>query len=98
MNENPNPTMIGAAGEQPMKASPDHGQGPKFFLDIEGVVKPWDEWTITTEQIIALGGWDPSLGALLIDADNNERTLAAGETVDLKPGMGFSKKIRFKRG
>ena len=71
---------------------------PEFCLDIEGTLKPWYHSTITTEQIIALGGWDPSLGALVIDADNNERTLAAGETIELKPGMGFSKKIRFKRG
>jgi hypothetical protein len=63
------------SGEQPTT----EGQGPKFFLDFEGVQKPWDQ-------------------AILIDKDNNERTLAAGEVVELKPGMGFSKKIRFKRG
>jgi hypothetical protein len=73
-------------------------EGPKFFLDIEGVVKPWDQPSITTEEIIALGGWDPSLGAIMIDKDNNERTLQPGETIELKPGMGFSKKVRFKRG
>lgn len=73
-------------------------QGPKYFLDIEGVQKPWDKDTITTEEIIALGGWDTSQGAILIDKDNNERTLQPGEIVEIKPGMGFSKKIRFKRG
>jgi hypothetical protein len=73
-------------------------EGPKFFLDIEGVVKPWDKPTITTQEIIALGGWDPSLGAIIIDEDNNERTLQPGEVIELKPGMGFSKKVRFKRG
>jgi hypothetical protein len=41
---------------------------------------------------------DPSQGAILIDADNNEQTLQPGQTVELKPGMGFSKKVRFKRG
>lgn len=74
------------------------GQGPKFVVDIEGVLKPWDKDTITTEEIITLGGWDPSQGAILIDKDNNERTLAPGEVVEVKPGQGFSKKIRFKRG
>ncbi len=74
------------------------GQGPKFFVDIEGVLKPWDKDTITTEEVIALGGWDPSQGAILIDKDNNEHALKPGEVVDIKPGMGFSKKIRFKRG
>jgi hypothetical protein len=71
---------------------------PKFTLDIEGTLKPWDSDTITTEQIAALGGWDVSLGVLLIDKDNNERTLRPGEVVELKPGMGFSKKVRFRRG
>lgn len=76
----------------------ENQQGPKFFLDIEGELKPWEKETITTEEVINLGGWDPSLGAILIDKDNNERTLQPGEVVELKPGMGFSKKVRFKRG
>jgi hypothetical protein len=80
------------------KQKDDKGQGPKFFIDIEGVEKPWDAPTITTEQIIALGGWDASQGAIEIDKDNVERTLAPGEVVELKPGHGFSKKVKFKRG
>lgn len=79
-------------------ATKGKGQGPKFTIDIEGNLKPWDKDTITTEEIINLGGWDPSQGAILIDKDNNERNLQPGEIVELKPGMGFSKKIRFKRG
>lgn len=71
---------------------------PKFILDIEGALKPWYEDTITTEEIAALGGWDVSLGVLLIDQDNNERTLRPGEVVKLEPGLGFSKKVRFRRG
>ena len=74
------------------------GREPKFTLDIEGALKPWNQDTITTEQIAALGGWDVSLGVLLIDRDNNERTLQPGEVVKLEPGMGFSKKVRFRRG
>ena len=72
--------------------------GPKFILDIEGEPKPWDKETITTEEIANLGGWNASLGVILIDKDNNERTLKPGEIVELKPGMGFSKKIHFRRG
>jgi hypothetical protein len=75
-----------------------NGQGPKYTVDIEGDLKSWDKETITTEEIITLGGWDLSQGAILIDADNNERTLSPGETIELKPGVGFAKKIRFKRG
>jgi hypothetical protein len=78
---------------------PSENQGPKFYLDIEGQQKPWDKDTITTEEIAALGGWDVSQGVILIDMkDNTERTLKPGEVVELKPGMGFSKKVKFKRG
>jgi len=76
----------------------EKAQGPKYMLDIEGVLKPWDDDTITTEQIIELGGWDPGLGAIVVDKDNVERTLQPGEVVEIKPGMGFSKKVHFKRG
>lgn len=70
-----------------------------FVLDIEGQLVEWNEPTITTEQIAELGGWDPSQGVILINfKDQTERTLEPGEVVELKPGMGFSKKIRFKRG
>jgi hypothetical protein len=75
-----------------------HGQGPKYFVNIEGVEHPWPTETITTEEIAHLGGWDPSIGVIEIDQDNNERTLKPGEVVQIKPGQGFSKKIRWKRG
>lgn len=73
--------------------------GRKFFLDIEGEKVEWHCPTIATEQIIELGGWDLSQGAIIIDKKTNEeRELQPGEVVELKPGMGFSKKIGFKRG
>jgi hypothetical protein len=78
--------------------SREKAQGPKFFVNIEGQLYPWDAPTITTEEVAALGGWDPSIGVIEIDKDNNERTLQPGEVVELKPGQGFAKKIRFKRG
>lgn len=74
-------------------------QGPKYFLEIEGKEIPWDKDTITTEEVISLGGWDPSLGAIEINLqDNTERPLQSGEEIVIKPGHGFSKKIKFKRG
>lgn len=85
--------------QQTLAQGPGHGQGPKFTLDIEGRLIPWDEDTITTEQIAELGGWDISQGVILIDLnDNTERTLQPGEVVELRPGLGFSKRIKFKRG
>ena len=75
------------------------GKGPKYYLDIEGNIVPWDKDTITTEEVIELGGWDPSLGAIIIYLkENTEKTLSPGEVIEVKPGMGFSKKIIFKRG
>ncbi len=74
-------------------------RGPKYIIDIEGKEISWDKATITTEEIINLGGWDPSKGAILIDLKNNtETTLTPGQVIEIKPGMGFSKKVRFKRG
>jgi len=73
-------------------------QGLKFFVNIEGTKHPWPKSTITTEDVAELGGWDPSVGVLLIDKDNNERTLTPGEIIEIKPGMGFAKKVRFRRG
>lgn len=80
-------------------AAENHPQtGPKYFLDIEGRNFPWDQDTITTEEIARLGGWDSSQGVVLIDKDNNERQLKPGEVVEVKPGQGFAKKVRFRRG
>ena len=71
----------------------------KYEVDIEGEYKPWDKDTITPEEVAALGGWDISEGVVLIDLeDGTERTLKPGEEIKLRPGIGFSKKIRFKRG
>ena len=70
-----------------------------FFVNIEGEEIPWDDETITTEQIVELGGWDASLGVQEIDLMTNEaRTLKPGEVVELKPGKGFAKKIEWRRG
>jgi hypothetical protein len=73
-------------------------EGPKYFVNIEGTEYPWPKGTITTEEIAALGGWDLSQGVIEIDKDNNEHTLRPGEIIEIKPGHGFSKKVRWKRG
>lgn len=72
--------------------------GPKYTLSIEGKDYPWDQDTITPTQIANLGGWDPAQGVIEIDNDNNERTLAPDEVIKVKPGLGFGKKHRWKRG
>jgi hypothetical protein len=70
----------------------------KFYVDIEGHTSEWPVSTITREQVAELGGWDPSIGVLIVDNDNNERQLQPGEVVKLEPGLGFAKKVHWKRG
>ena len=82
---------------EPLGAT-ERGPGPKRFVMVEGVEIPWEAETISTEQIATLGGWDPSQGVIEVDEENTERTLAPGEVVVVKPGHGFGKKHRWKRG
>lgn len=67
-------------------------------IDIEGTIHPWPKDTISTEEILELGGWTATEGVVLIDADNVERTLHPGEIIKLDCGVCFSRKVRFKRG
>ena len=72
--------------------------GAKYSICIEGKVFEWPKETITTEEIIQLGRWDGSQGAVEVDSEQNERTLTSGEVIKLKPGHSFCKKQHFKRG
>ena len=73
--------------------------GKKYFVNTEGTEHPWDKETITVPEIRELGGWDSAQPVLEVNLqDNTERTLAEDEIVHLKPGQGFSKKVRFQRG
>jgi hypothetical protein len=80
------------------KDKPDNGNGPKFTIDIEGTLHPWNEDTITVAQIRALGSLPLDQPVIEIDKDNNQRTLTDEEVVPLKPGLGFSKKVKYQRG
>ena len=68
------------------------------LIDVEGTIHRWPKDTITTEQVLELGGWSAAEGVVLIDADNVERTLRPGEEIKLDCGICFSRKVRFKRG
>ena len=77
----------------------EHGHGPKFHIDIEGTLYPWDEDTITVPQLRRLGNLPSNVTVQEIDLqDNTQRDLAEDEIVQLKPGMGFSKKVKYQRG
>jgi hypothetical protein len=82
-----------------MSAQPAHEQGPKYFVNLEGIEKPWDEETITVPQIRDVAGWDAIQPIVEVNLeDNTERTLPEDEIVTLKPGHGFAKKVKFQRG
>jgi hypothetical protein len=73
--------------------------GPKYFVDIEGIDYPWDRSTISVPEIRELGDLDPTQPVIEVNLkDNSERTLAEDEIVEIKPGRGFARKVRFKRG
>ena len=73
-------------------------QGQKFFVDIEGTEYEWSKEMIAVSQIRELGGLPRDLPVIEVLPDNTERTLQEDETITLKPGHLFGKKVRFKRG
>jgi hypothetical protein len=86
-----------AVAEHPLPEA--RAEGPMFFVNIEGTEYPWDHDTITIPQIRRLGSLPTDTSVLEINLeDNTERTLDEHETVHLKPGQGFAKKVRYQRG
>jgi len=82
----------------PTEARTADRHGPKFQIDIEGRLYPWDDDTITVPQIRTLGNLPTDQPVIEIDRDNNQRTLTEDEVVELRPGLGFSKKVKYQRG
>lgn len=75
------------------------GKGPKYVLDLEGVDYPWAEPKITVSQIRDVAGWTAEQQVMIVNLDTNEETvLADGEPIALKPGHGFGRKFKFRRG
>jgi hypothetical protein len=73
--------------------------GPKYRVNVEGVDHDWPHSTITAADIRALGGFAPTDPVVEVNLkDNSERTLTEDEEVEIKPGIGFGKKVQFKRG
>ena len=73
--------------------------GPKFHINIEGTVYEWGEDTITVPQIRSLGNLPTDVPVLMIDLqDNSQDELGEDEIVELRPGLGFSKKVKYQRG
>lgn len=74
-------------------------QGPKYEVNLDGAVREWDKPVISVAEIRSLAGWGGDQPVVIVDLKTNEeRDLSENEVVDLKPGHGFSKKVKFKRG
>ena len=74
-------------------------EGPKYEINLDGDVRTWSQPNISVAQIRELAGWGADQPVVMVDLKtNDERDLHENEVVELKPGHGFSKKIRFKRG
>jgi len=74
------------------------GNGPKYFIDIEGKEYEWDKVTVTATELRLLGNLPADQPVIEVDPDNNERTLIEDEIVTLKPGHRYGKKVLYKRG
>lgn len=74
-------------------------KGPEYEVNLDGDMRAWAKSTISVAEIRRLAGWGDDQPVVIVDLKTNEeRDLREDEVVDLKPGQGFSKKIKFKRG
>jgi hypothetical protein len=72
---------------------------PKYEVNIEGQIHEWQRETITVPELRQLAGYGQDQQMIEVDLkDNSERVLEESETVELRPGKGFAKKVAFKRG
>jgi hypothetical protein len=83
-----------------MPRDENEGQkGPKYEVNLDGDIREWGKSTISVTELRGLAGWGADQPVVMVDLKTNEeRDLREDETVELKPGQGFSKKIKFKRG
>lgn len=73
--------------------------GPRYVVDVEGDLKEWSSSSITPAEIRTLAGWPGDQQIVLVDDKSGEETpLEEGVPAALKPGQGFGRKIKFKRG
>jgi hypothetical protein len=74
-------------------------KGPRYEVNLDGEIFEWPNPTITVPEIRDLAGWGDDQPVVMVDLKtNDERDLREDEVISLKPGQGFSKKVKFKRG
>ncbi len=71
----------------------------RYFLNIEGEEYKWHEPTITVAEVRVLAGWPTDQEVVLVDLrTNEEHVLDEASPIKLKPGHGFGRRFKFKRG
>lgn len=77
-----------------VEAGKEKQAGPKFEINIEGKIYAWNRDTITCAELRALAGIPSDVALIEVDLkENTERTRSETEVIELKPGMGFGKKV-----
>jgi hypothetical protein len=77
----------------------NESEGPKYEINIEGTIYPWDSSTITVPELRALAQIPADQEMLEVDlATNEEHTLPENAVIELQPGKGYAKKVRYQRG
>jgi hypothetical protein len=89
---------VNSAAEHEPCDCKDEGRPAQFCVNTEGILHFVSQSCISAEEIARLGAWDPTQGVIEVLADNSERTLAAGEVVQLRAGIAFCRRVRWKRG
>ena len=80
-------------------ATNGHRGAEHFRINLEGHDHKWLTPTIYADQIRFLAGWDDNQQIIEVDlATNEEHTLADRTPIEVRPGAGFARKIKFKRG
>lgn len=79
----------------------EHGtdrSGQKYYLNIEEKEYEWDRNTITVEELRTLAGIQSDQPMIEEDADGTERTLTAGQSIELQPGHRYGRAPKYRRG
>jgi hypothetical protein len=99
MTQEPSRRATADHPDPPRDPASDKSHGPKYTINIEGQDYLWNSDTITVPEIRELAGIPSDQPIQEINLETQEeRTLAEEEVVALKPGKGFSKKVKFQRG
>jgi hypothetical protein len=74
-------------------------EGPKYEINIEGTIYPWGSSTITVPELRSLAQIPADQEMLEVDlATNEEHTLPEDAVIEVQPGKGYAKKVRYQRG